>query len=143
MHSLTVIRKALAEALRTVGDLDVYHYSPNSVSVPCAYIAELEIDPHASFGQDDDLTFTIRVLTSTADDEGGQDLLDEYLSREGPRSVRAALEAARGAAGECALGGVVDDVTVQRVSAYRHYSEGAGTYFGAEITVRVIGNGEA
>lgn len=141
MSRLNDLRKALADAIRDITGLDVFHYTPGSVIVPCAYVADVEIDPNLSFGGEDDATFTIRVLTSLGDDEAGQDLLDEFLSRDGDRSIRAALETARGAPGEYALGGEADDLHVTRVGAYRTYTEAGASYFGGELTVRVIGSG--
>jgi len=141
MARLNEVRRALADAIRGIDGLDVFHYTPGSVVVPCAYLADVEIEPNTTFRGEDDHTFTLRVLTSAADDESGQDLLDEFLSRDGSRSIRAALETARGANGEYALGGAADDLNVTRVGAYRTYTEGGGTYFGGEITVRVIGGG--
>jgi hypothetical protein len=140
---LNVVRRALADAIRGIDGLDVFHYTPGSVVVPCAYLADVEIEPNFTMGGADDHTFTIRVLTSAADDESGQDLLDELLSRDGSVSIRAALETARGASGQYALDGAADDLNVTRIGAYRQYVEGGGTYFGGEITVRVIGSGNA
>lgn len=141
MARLNTVRRALADAIRGVDGLDVYHYTPGSVVVPCAYLAEVEIEPNTTFRGEDDLTFTLRVLTSAADDESGQDLLDEYMSRTGERSIRAALETARGANGEYALDGAADDLNVTRGGAYRQYTEGGSVYFGGELTIRVIGGG--
>lgn len=142
MAELNVVRRALAEALRGIDGLDVYHYTPGSVVVPCVYVADVEIEPNFTMGGDDDMTFTLRVLTSAADDEAGQDLLDVFLSRTGDRSIRVALETARGAPGEYALDGAADDLNVTRVGAYRIYTEGGSSYMGGEITVRVIGGGD-
>ncbi len=49
--------------------------------------------------------------------------------------------AARGEPGELALGGLAHDLYVSRIDGYRmlSYADDAAQYYGADITVRVIG----
>ncbi len=141
---IRAVKRALADAIRGIDRLDVYAFTPGSIVVPCAYVGEVEVDPLQAFGAGCDFAdVKIRVLTSAADDEAGQADLDELLSRTGDRSIRARLEAARGAPGESALGGLADDLAVVRINGYRMYTEGTDEFYGADITVRVLGDGDA
>ncbi len=137
---IPAVKRALADAVRGIPRFDAYGYVPDQPIVPCFYAGEVEIDPSQTFGGSDRATITCRILTSGAEDEAGQRELDELLSRVGPRSVRAALESARGAPGELALGGLADDVTVDAIRGYRSIPVGEASYYGAEIVVIVLGS---
>ncbi|MEU9888670.1 hypothetical protein [Sphaerisporangium sp. NPDC051011] len=137
------IKTALADAVReAIPALSCFGYVPDSVPEPCFYAGEVEIDFDQTFGRGmDELLITCRLLVSRADDRAGQAALDSYLSGSGPDSVKAALVAARGAPGQPALGGLCDDLHLQRVQGYRLYQVGDRQYYGAELIVRVIGSG--
>lgn len=142
------IRDGLANAVRaaeiSVGGevLTAYPYTPDSVTVPCFYVGEVEIDPNIDYGGDSDSnTYVCRVLTSENDDAAGQAALDALLERSGSTSVRAVIMAAAGSPGGFALGGACDDLKIVSVSAYRRFIVGMTTYFGAEIRVFTIGAG--
>lgn len=150
---ISEVKAALAAAVRAaditipgVGRLECYAHSPMAPNVPAFTIGAVAIDPLGTFGQGgpgmETLDITCSVLTSTAEDDAGQQLLDKLISKDGPHSIRAALLAARGAPGEAALGGVADDVWVIRIDGYRmlSYADDAAQYYGADITVRVIGD---
>lgn len=147
---ISEIRDALAAAASTValpagvGGLTCTGYMPDSPMVPCFYVAEYRIDYDKAYGRAlDEVEFTVRVLTGRADDRSAQKLLDLMLSGTGPSSLKAALESARGAPGEAALGGLADDYHVMRMQGYRWYEHADATYLGAELIIRVIGDGSS
>ncbi|MFC7380890.1 hypothetical protein [Sphaerisporangium rhizosphaerae] len=137
------IRKALADVVRDeIPSLNCFGYVPDDVPEPCFYSGEVEIDFDKTFGRGmDEIAVTCRLLVSRADDRSGQEALDKYLAGSGPDSIKQAIETGRGAPGQSALGGLADDLHVQRVQAYRQYLVGDRTYYGAEIVVRIIGRG--
>ncbi len=137
------IRVAIADAVRAgVPSLNCFGYLPESVPEPCFYTGEVEQDFDRTFRRGmDELDITCRVLVSRADDRAGQQALDRYVSGSGTDSVKAAIEAARGAPGEAALDGLCDDLHVRRVQGYRYYLVGEVQFFGAELIVHVIGEG--
>jgi hypothetical protein len=150
---ISVIKAALAAAVKAaditiprVGKLECYAHSPATPNVPAFTCGAVAIDPLGTFGPGgpgmETLDFTCSVLTSTAEDDAGQQLLDKLISKTGPYSVRAALLAARGDPGEAALNGAADDAWVVRIDGYRMLSYGGEdqNYYGADITVRVIGD---
>ncbi len=138
------VKQALADAVAAHGiaDLDCYGFSPNAPSVPAFTVGAVVIEPHQTFAGADTAEITCTVLASSADDLDGQNRLDRYLAADGPDSIRAALLAARGEPGEAALGGAADDLRILRVDGYRmlRYGDESATYYGADITVRVIGS---
>ncbi|HEU4422063.1 MAG TPA: hypothetical protein VFR67_05925 [Pilimelia sp.] len=134
---IAAIRRAIAAASRTVVDasgarLEASHFVPDSIDPPFAY-------PAATDGNYDETTdlaagvvVTVRVLTSRAEDQSGQELLDGYLADSGPTSVKAAIEA------DPTLGGLVDDLAVTGWSGHRLYEIGGVDYYGAELTVVIL-----
>ena len=140
---IAAMRTAFADAVRdAIPSLNCFGYLPESIPEPCFYVGEVEIDFDRAFGRGmDEARFTCRLLTSRADDRAGQEALDRYLAGSGQYSVKAAIEAQRGAPGAPALGGLCDDLHVQRVQAYRMYQVGDAQFFGAEIIIRAIGEG--
>ena len=145
---ISPIRDAIADAARTVtlpagiGKLVCTGYVPDSVVTPCFYVGEVEINFDKAMGRRlDELLFTCRVYSSRSDDRAGQRIIDSLLSGAGPASLKAAIEAARGGPGEMALGGLADDIHVQRVQGYRWFEHGTSTYLGAELVLKVIGDG--
>lgn len=145
---ISPIRDAIADAARVVvlpagiGKLVCTGYVPDAVTTPCFFVGEVDVNYDKTMGRGtDELLFTCRVLAGRADDRSAQRILDALLSGAGPSSLKAALEAARGAPGEMALGGLADDLHVQRVQGYRWYEHAGSSYVGAELAVKVIGDG--
>lgn len=145
---ISPIRDAIADAARVIvlpagiGKLVCTGYVPDSVVTPCFYVGEVEINFDKAMGRKlDELLFTCRAYSSRSDDRAGQRVLDALLSGSGPASLKAAIEAARGGPGEMALGGLADDIHVQRVQGYRWFEHGTSTYLGAELVLKVIGDG--
>lgn len=142
------IRDAIADAARTavlpagIGKLTCTGYTPDSVVAPCFFVAEVEITYDKAMGRGlDELLYTCRVLAGRADDRSSQRILDAMLSGAGTASLKAAIEAARGAPGQMALGGLADDLHLERVQGYRWYEHQGSSYVGAEFVIKVIGSG--
>jgi hypothetical protein len=142
------IREAIATAARGVvlplgvRALTCTGYTPDAIAEPHFFVAEYTQTFDRTYGRGmDELEFVSRVLIGRADDRAAQKVLDALLSGSGPASLKAAIEAARGAPGEAALGGLADDLHVVRVQGYRWYEHQGTKYVGAELIIRVIGPG--
>lgn len=145
---ISAVRDAIAAAARTVvlpsgiGKLTCSGYVPDAVIAPHFFVAGYEQDFDKAMRRSlDELTFTTQVLVARADDKAAQQVLDAMLSGSGPASLKVAIEAARGAPGQLALGGLAHDLHVTRVQGYRWYEHAGSTYVGAEVMIRVIGEG--
>lgn len=143
------IREAIATAARDVvlpvgvPKLTCTGYVPDSVTEPHFFTGEVAVEFDKAMGRGlDSLEITCRVLVGRADDRASQKVLDALLSGSGPASLKAAIEAARGAPGEYALGGLAHDLHVMRVQGYRWYDHAGSTYVGAELMIKVIGGGD-
>ena len=112
-------------------------YTPNSVTVPCFFPVEVEVkyhDPHNTFGGQPVLEVMCRLLTAEqANDIGGQQMLDAYLSHPSSTSVKAAIEA------DQTLGGTAKLAFVHDIDGYRLYTIGLNAYYGATFHVLVMG----
>jgi hypothetical protein len=138
------IANAAAQVVMAAGTpkLRCYGYVPDDVLAPCFFVGEVEITFDKTFGRGtDELLFTCRALISAANDQAAQKTLDRLLSGSGDGSLKQAIEAARGAPGEYALGGLADDLHIQRVQGYRWYEHAGSQYVGAELIIKVIGDG--
>nr|MDT0658027.1 hypothetical protein [Micromonospora sp. DSM 115978] len=135
---ISAVRRGLADACATVvlpdgGRLATSHYIPDSVDPPVVYPAESTGTYNTSLDATTDATVTLRVLTSRAEDQAGQELLDALLSDEGPSSLIAAIHT------DPTLGGECSDATVTGWSGYTLYDVAATEYYGAELTVEILG----
>ncbi|GAA3374730.1 hypothetical protein [Streptomyces racemochromogenes] len=147
---LGAIREALADAARTVvlpagaGKLTCSGYIPDSIVAPHFFTGEYDLDFDKAYGRaQDEAELTCRVLVGRADDASAQRTLDALLSGSGPASLKQAIQAARGAPGEAALGGLADDLHLKRVQGYRWYEHAGTQYVGAELIIRIFGDGRS
>ena len=147
---ISAVRDAIAAAATAVvlpngiAKLTCSGFTPDSVVAPHFFVAEYTQDYDKAMRRSlDELEFTCRVLVSTADDRAAQRVLDSMLSGSGEASLKQAIEAARGAPGEYALGGLAHDLHVMRVQGYRWYEHQGAEFVGAELIVKVIGDGSS
>lgn len=141
--NLGTVKQRLVEACLTIEGLNCHGFAPDAITVPCLIATEAEVvyDKYAFNGAGDEVMVTLRILVSKADDKEGQAALDAYLGR-GTRSIKNAIEAARGAPGEAALDGACDDLRVMRVQGYRLYEHNGVDYYGADFVVMCLGEGD-
>jgi len=126
------IRVALATRLSATG-LTVHATAPGQVNPPTAVIipnrpAILYVQ---GLGGETTVNLLAVVLTSAADDASGQDLIDDYVSSSGVRSINAAVQA------DPTLGGVVESASVLQVSTYGLVDWAGLQYMGASFAVEI------
>ena len=142
MGDVSAVRAALATQLATITGLRSTAFMPDKVSVPQAVVGDVDITFDKTMGRGhDQLDIKIRVYASRASDRAGQLTLDGYLKGSGATSIKAALEAGRGAPGSPALGGAAEDLIVTGVSGYGVYTVADVQYLGAEFAVTVYTRG--
>lgn len=139
MATIKQIREGIETRLGTVSGLRTSHVVKPEISPPEAMVMAPTIDPyHGTMGKANALTeyqFEVWVFTSAAWLRTGQDLLDEYASPTGAKSVKLAIE------GDQTLGGVVDDCFVSRFRSMNVEEIGAIGYIGGIFTVPVFARG--
>ncbi|MFD7860975.1 hypothetical protein [Streptomyces sp. NPDC059783] len=145
---MSAVRNAIADAARAVtlpagtAALTSTGYVPDAVTAPHFFCAEYSVDYDRAMNRAlDEVELTCRVLVGRADDKSAQAILDNLLAGSGPTSLKTAIEAARGAPGDYALGGLAHDLHVTRVQGYRWYEHQSTQYVGAELIIKIIGEG--
>ncbi|NMO52028.1 hypothetical protein HH310_12575 [Actinoplanes sp. TBRC 11911] len=131
------IKKGIAANARQVKGLTAYAFCPDAIEPPTFYCGEVEIKYHQTYGGDAEVMVMGYLLTSHAEDEAGQALLDQYLSVGTAKSVVDAIEGLPG--NPQSLGGACDDLVIGNATGYRTYQVGTGTFYGAKLPITVIG----
>lgn len=135
--TIAQIRAGLAEALAAVqdgnGSPEIYAYAKDGPTTPCVRVLRPEEITYdiAMQGGGDSYIFIIQALVGLIDDQSAQENLDAMLSRDGPQSIKTAVET------DSSLGGVIDDLRVTRSTGYETYSVGGADVLGAMFTVQV------
>lgn len=131
MGSLRNVQGGLANAVKTITGLRVYDFPSDRVETPAAVLSLPETSYDVTLGgRTDPWIFPLWVLVAKADDKASYGEMIDYLEAEGPKSIRAVVEA------DTTLGGTCDTVSV--LSARPLFATVAGTEFLAvEFTVEV------
>jgi hypothetical protein len=118
----------------SIGQLNGFHYTVGKVPVPGFTVGPPElIDYDQTYGRGyDKITLPIIFLVGKNDSRSAASQLDAYLDGDGPRSVKAALEAHEFT--------TCDDVRVVK-AVPATYTSGGVDLLGAEFTVDVYGTG--
>lgn len=142
---MQAVADGLAAAAATVVSdpaLITHAFTPDSVVVPCCFVAEYDVDFDKAMGRGlDAVDFTMRVLVSRTDDKSGAARLNGLLSGSGAGRLKDAIESDRRQNGGTGLGGACDDYRVVQAQGMRWYQHDQITYLGAELRVHVIGSG--
>lgn len=127
-------RERLAAALSKIPGLQASPYMLGSPTPPAAHIIPTAVSfDEAMAGGLDERTFTVQVFAALGLDKGAQIVLDGFLARSGPKSVKQALESDR------RLGGLVQDLRVTEMSSYNVVTLDARQMLSADFTVVVYG----
>lgn len=131
MGTLRNVQTGLSGALGTILGLRVYDFPSDRVEPPAAVLSLPETPYDVTLGgRSDEWTFPLWILVAKADDKASYGEMVDYLEADGPKSIRAVIEADR------TLGGACDTVAVIRARPL--FATVAGTEFLAvEFTLEV------
>ena len=131
MANVKTIRVALANQLASTG-LRTHPVAPGQVVPPALVI--IPNRPAISFGQtmdgETEVNLLVIVLLSAANDAYGQDVLDDYVSSSGTRSLAAAIQA------DPTLGGAVEFAVPLQISTYGLIEYAGQQYMGCSLMVQ-------
>lgn len=130
--SLTDIRTGIGTRLATISGLRVSPTIPEQVNPPVAIVQPESVtyDLNARNGLTQ-YTMVVTVIVARADGRSAQNAVDQYVAPEGPKSVKAAIEADR------TLAGKVNTLRVTQVSNYAMTDALEIPYLGIDFTVEV------
>lgn len=133
MADLAAIRAGLAARLATIEGLQQSAYVLAQPTPPAVEVMPGPIDYDLAMGRGlDRRNFTVRAFVGLTGDIGAQKLLDKLLAKDGPQSIKAAIES------DPTLGGVVDDLHVRRNTGYRVFVKGSDQVLGSEWEIEVL-----
>lgn len=136
---VAAVGSAVSTPART---MTMYDYMPDSVEVPCVFPEGVKVGFDKTMARGtDELTVRLRLLCARTDDREGQHMIYGYLDGAGTGSVKARLEAARGAPGTAALSGACDDLHVTEISEATWIEHEGEKYIGVDFTVYIVGSG--
>lgn len=118
MSQIGDLRAALRENLKTIPGVSVSRFALNNPTPPGIHLWPSEIPQyHRSFGLAEtrlsEVHFTVQAFVAFSSNEGSQEILDEMMDTEGPRSIAKAVEADK------TLGGLSHDVYADSSTGYQ------------------------
>lgn len=126
------IRSALATNLATISNLRTSGDVPDNPNPPQAVVFLETVEYDDAFqGGLTTLQFRIMVLVSRADDRTAQRKLNEYISPDGSRSIKAAVESDR------SLGGLVSTLRLTSMTSLGSTIVSEQEYMAVEFSVAV------
>jgi hypothetical protein len=127
------VSEALKTRLATITGLRAFSYQPEQLQTPPFAYPELsQVDYHRAFGGGDVvMQFEIRVVVGRWTDRTANDLLDDFLSYDGTRSIRACLE------GNRTLSGLVQDLVLTSGASISSVSEAGAEFLEVQFNLTV------
>lgn len=124
---------ALKAGLRQISGLRVTDYVPDTINAPMAMVMLDEATYHRAFrGGDVNFRFTVTVVVGRVSERIAQNRLDDYLSFDGPQSIRQAIETGSHLDG-CAF----ETLMVERAGNIQPITVNDVTYLSVDFTVMV------
>jgi hypothetical protein len=131
--TISQVKDGLKARINTVSGLRAFDYQPDQVNPPFAWPTLDTITYHQT-GMNNGgvvMNFTITLVVNRAAERVAQDQLDQYMSWDGAKSLRAAIEADR------TLGGVCDDLIVTNAENLTNIDANDTLYLAVDFKVTV------
>lgn len=132
--SVKEVAVAIQTKLATINGLRTYNYQPEQLNPPTAYPELTSVTYHRTMGNGSALNqmdWTIHIIVGRYTDRTAHDLLDNYLSATGSKSIRAAIEA------DTTLGGVVQAAIVSNSADVTSLSNADAEYLQIQFTLTI------
>jgi hypothetical protein len=130
--NLSDLKQGLADRLATVPRLRVSPQIPEQVNPPVAVVSRAQVNYHRDMaGGTTEWTMQVQLIAGRMAERQSQRTIDAWLSWDGPKSVRQAIEA------DGTLGGVALDTVVTDADALTTFQIGDSEYIGVTMNVTV------
>jgi len=130
--TVSQVSDGIKTALATVSGLRTYSFQPEQLNPPFAYPELTQVTYHRSMGLGDvELQWTINVVVGRYTDRTANDLLDQYISPTGAKSIRAALESDK------TLGGVVQTLILSSAADVTALNEADANFLQIQFQMTV------
>jgi len=131
--TISQVKEGLKNAINSVAGLRAFDYQPDQVNPPFAWPTLDTITYHqtgmAAGGVV--MNFTVTLVVNRASERTAQEQLDDYMSWDGKKSLRKAIEADR------TLGGVCDDLIVTNAENLTNIDANDTLYLAVDFKVTV------
>ena len=132
--TVNAVALAIQSKLATISGLRTYNYQPEQLTPPVAYPELTQVVYHRTMGNSAALTqmeWLIHVIVGRYTDRTAHDLLDQYLSATGAKSVRAAIES------DDTLNGVVQALILSTSADITSLTSGDAEFLQIQFTLTV------
>lgn len=130
--TVSQVSDGIKTALATVSGLRTHSFQPEQLNPPFAYPELTQVTYHRSMGLGDvEMQWTINVVVGRYTDRTANDLLDQYLSPTGAKSIRAALESDK------TLGGVVQTLILSSAADVTALNEADANFLQVQFQLTV------
>ena len=130
--NLADVRAGITNALTNVNNLRIYEWIPSQVAPPAAVVSLGTGSYDADYNDGMLVTYSVLVMLTRADDQHGQERLDEFLG-QGNDSVYHVIDA------DPTLDGSCDSCRVTGWNNPGTFNIGGIEYLGVEINLEVLG----
>lgn len=132
--TVSQVAEGIRVRLATITGLRTFNYQPEQLNPPVAFPSLSQVQYHQAFrGGDVVMNWNVHVVVGRWSDSRAHKLLDDFLSYDGSKSVRAALE------GDKTLGGVCETLVLSSGADVTSISEGGSEFL--EITMNLVVHG--
>lgn len=130
--TVTQVANALKTQLQTISGLRVFSYQPEQLNPPVAFPVLSQVDYHRAFkGGNVIMLWQVHVTVGRYTDSRAHALLDDFLSYDGAKSIRAALEADK------TLGGLVQSLVLTSGADITTISENGAEFLEIQTSLTV------
>ena len=132
--TVSQVADGLKARLATISGLRTFSYQPEQLNPPIAFPVLTSINYHRAFaGGDIETYWQIRVVVGRYLDRTAHALLDEFLSYDGAKSIRAAVEADK------TLGGVAQTLVLSSGADISSLSQDGAEFLEIQLSLTVYG----
>jgi hypothetical protein len=132
--TINQVATGIKNRLATISGLRTFNYQPEQLNPPVAFPALTSVEYHRAFkGGDVLMNWNVHVVVGRYTDSRAYALLDEYLSYDGAKSIRAVLE------GDKTLGGVCETLVLSSGADVTSISESGAEFLEITLSLTVHG----
>ncbi len=132
--TVSQVASGIKTRLATISGLRTFEYQPEQLNPPVAYPVLNSVTFHRAFGGGDvEMFWSVFVVVGRYTDKRAFDLVDDFISYSGAKSLRAVLEA------DTTLGGVCQTLVVSSSFAIQPQTQADAEFLTVRVDLTVHG----
>lgn len=130
--TVSQVAEGIRVRLATIAGLRTFNYQPEQLNPPVAFPAISQVQYHQAFrGGDVEMNWNVHVVVGRWTDSRAHLLLDDFLSYDGVKSIRAAIE------GDKTLGGICETLVLTSGADVSSISENGSEFLEITMALKV------